>query len=101
MAEHYSDQLTVREMAERLNLNPVYFGALFKKETGVTMNQYLIQTRMRNAENMLRSGEYKIKKAAERCGYTDMYYFRKQFKAQIGIPPSQCIPKRQQMHVTI
>jgi AraC-like DNA-binding protein len=94
IAKHYSEKLSVRRMAELSELNPVYCGALFKKTTGVTMNQYQIRMRVRNAENMLRSGEYKVKQTAEYCGFCDLFHMYKQFKAILGIAPSQCMPKR-------
>jgi AraC-like DNA-binding protein len=89
------EKLTLKEMAGMSGLNPVYFDALFKQETGLTMHQYLIRTRVRNAENMLRSGECNASEAAENCGYCDFNHFYRQFKAVMGIPPSQCIPKRE------
>jgi AraC-like DNA-binding protein len=94
IATHYTEKISVRQMAEILGLNTVYFGALFKKETGITMNRYLIKTRIRNAENMLRSGEYTVGEVAERCGYNDVFHFYKHFKGIYGIPPSDCIPKK-------
>jgi YesN/AraC family two-component response regulator len=94
IAAHYAEMLSVKEMAAMTGLNTVYFGALFKQETGLTMSRYLINTRVRNAENMLRSGEYKVGEAAERCGYNDPFHFYKQFKQVCGIAPSECVPKR-------
>ncbi|MDR2482194.1 MAG: helix-turn-helix transcriptional regulator, partial [Treponema sp.] len=62
-------------------------------KTGLSMHQYLIRTRIRNAHTMLLTGEYKVAETAELCGYTDICHFHKQFKRIIDIPPSQCIPK--------
>jgi AraC-like DNA-binding protein len=94
MAKHYAEKLSVRKMAEILGLNTVYFGALFKRETGMTMKRYLNHIRIKNAENMLRSGEYKVGEVAEHCGYTDIFHFYKQFKQFYGFAPSECIPKK-------
>jgi AraC-like DNA-binding protein len=94
IAKHYAERILVKNMAALVGLHTGYFGALFHQETGVTMNQYIIRTRVRNAENMLRSGEYKVKEVAEACGYCDDLHFFKQFKAVMGMPPSACIPKR-------
>ncbi|MDR3284860.1 MAG: AraC family transcriptional regulator, partial [Treponema sp.] len=91
--KHFTDNLPVHTIADKFNLNPIYFDALFKKETNMTIHQYLIRTRIRNALNMLRSGEYKVREVAESCGYDDTLYFSKQFKAVMGFPPSQALPK--------
>jgi AraC-like DNA-binding protein len=94
IARNYSEQLTVKQLAELAGLNPVYFNSIFKKETGFPVHQYLIRIRIKNAENMLRSGEYSITETADLCGYADQYNFCRQFKAIMGISPSSCTKKR-------
>jgi AraC-like DNA-binding protein len=92
---HYFEKITVKKMADMAGLDTAYFGQLFKHETGETMSQYLKKTRIKNAENMLRSGEYiNIGAVAEQCGYPDIYHFSKQFKAVTGISPSKYMPKK-------
>ncbi|MDR1398703.1 MAG: AraC family transcriptional regulator [Treponema sp.] len=92
ITQHFTERLTVEKLAELVNLNAAYFGALFKRETGVSVSRYVANTRVRNAENMLRSGAYRVAEVADLCGYNDMFHFYKQFKAIIGVPPSRCIP---------
>jgi AraC-like DNA-binding protein len=97
ITKHFTEKITVKKMAEMVGLETSYLGVLFKRETGDSLNQYLMKTRIRNAENILRSGEHskiEIGKVAVQCGYEDIYYFSKQFKAMMGIPPSKYIPKR-------
>jgi len=91
---HYSEHITVKMMAEMVNLNPTYFGVLFRQTMGMSLNQYLIHTRVTNAEHMLSSGEYKVGDVAEACGFTDISHFNKQFKQIKGFPPSHCMPKK-------
>lgn len=90
ISEHYSEAITVAMLAELVRLKSVYFGALFKQETGVTLNQYLTKIRINHAVTMLCNREYSISETAERCGYNDVRYFRKQFKSVLGYLPSQC-----------
>jgi AraC-like DNA-binding protein len=91
---HYSEHITVKMMAEMANLNSTYFGVLFRQTMGIGLNQYLIQTRVTNAEHMLSSGEYKVGDVAEVCGFTDVSHFYKQFKQLKGFPPSHSMPKK-------
>jgi AraC-like DNA-binding protein len=91
---HYAERILVRDMARMAGLNAVYLGALFKQETGKTLNQYVIQARVRNAEAMLRSGEHTVAETAALCGYADVFHFYKQFKAITGNAPSRCLPKQ-------
>jgi AraC-like DNA-binding protein len=91
---HYTEKLTVKALARQVNLDEVYFGHLFKTETGMTVHQYMTRVRVHNAENLLQSGGYKIHEAAELCGFSDIFHFYKAFKALRGFPPSRCIPRR-------
>jgi YesN/AraC family two-component response regulator len=93
IALHYAEKLTVKNMARQVRLDLDYFGQLFKRETGMTVHQYITKVRIRNAENMLQSGNYKVQEVAEHCGFNDVFYFYKSFKALRGFPPSRCIPK--------
>jgi AraC-like DNA-binding protein len=95
IAAHYSDKLTVKDLAELVNLNKAYLGRLFKKQTGISIDQYIIQVRVRNAENMLQSGNYKVHQVAEQCGFSDVFHFYKLFRATRGFSPSRCKPIKQ------
>jgi AraC-like DNA-binding protein len=94
ISRHYGEKISVRQMAAMTGLNTVYFGALFRQTTGMTMNRYLIKTRIKNAETMLHSGAHSIEETARRCGYNDKWHFCKQFKELCGVSPSRCIPKK-------
>jgi len=91
ITENYAGNVSVQEIANLVGLNKVYFGALFKNETGMLINQYLTQTRINHAEDMLQNGECNVSEAAERCGYKDLSHFRKQFKMIKGYSPSHCL----------
>jgi len=90
---HYFDKLTVKALAEKVNLHEFYFGKLFKKEKGMSVNQYIMQIRVRNAESMLQTGNYKVQEVAELCGFSDVAHFYKSFTTVLGFAPSKCIPK--------
>jgi YesN/AraC family two-component response regulator len=94
ISAHYAEKLTVKDLARQVNLDDVYFGFLFKRETGMTVHQYMTKARVLNAENMLQSGDYKIHEVAELCGFSDIFHFYKAFKSLRGFPPSKCIPRK-------
>jgi AraC-like DNA-binding protein len=93
LVEHFNERLTVTKIAKMFNLNPHYFGILFKNETGMTMNHYLMQIRCKSAQTMLASGEYKVEDVPEVCGFTDAAHLYKCFKEILGFPPSYYLPK--------
>ncbi len=91
IANHYHEPLTVQNMAEMVNLSDMYFGNLFKKETGMSFRSLLTSIRINHAEEMLYSGEFKINEIAEACGFSDVFYFSRLFKENRGFAPSQAI----------
>jgi AraC-like DNA-binding protein len=95
--EHYAEKSSVKQMAQMTGLNACYFGTLFKKETGLSLNQYINQTRIKYAKNFLSSGEYKVEEVAAICGFSDTNHFYRYFKMIMGYPPSLCLPKRTNM----
>lgn len=94
ISNHYKDPLSVQKMAKMINLSDMYFGNLFKKETGMSFKNFLTLVRMNRAEEMLYSGEYKIHEIADACGFSDVFYFSRIFKKHRGIAPSDAIRQR-------
>ena len=86
--EHYTKNLTVANIAEQVNLNPVYCGALFKKIEGRTIAEFINQVRINKAVTLLESDEYTIGEVAEETGFIDIYYFSNMFKKTVGLSPS-------------
>lgn len=91
MSNNYKEPLTVQKMAAMTNLSDMYFGTLFKKETGMSFRKFLTLVRMNRAEEMLYSGEYKIHEVADACGFSDVFYFSRTFKKHRGVSPSDAI----------
>lgn len=88
ITDHYSQDISVRSLAEEVKLNPVYLGKLFKQNTGSTIKEYINRIRINNAEMMLSSGDFTVSETAERCGFHDISYFSNLFKSIKGYPPS-------------
>jgi AraC-like DNA-binding protein len=94
LIEHFNERLTVKKIAKMFNLNSHYFGNLFKNETGITLNRYIMQIRCKNAQTILATGEYKVEDVPETCGFTDSAHMYKCFKEILGFPPSYYLPRK-------
>lgn len=87
--EHYSQPITLTEISAYVGLNPSYFSSLFKRETGVTFLDYVMEVRIEAAKELLVGTEKSIGEIAESVGYNDMKYFYKRFRQSTGISPKE------------
>ncbi len=81
--------LSLRRQAELLNVNASYLSSLFKKETGVTLTEYVSKKRIDHAAFLLTSTNMQIQAIAQYCGIFDVNYFTKTFKKIIGKTPKE------------
>lgn len=84
---HYSDQLTVSNLAAMEFMSPSRYSALFLKVTGYSPKDYLINIRMRNAAELLDKTDLPIKQIAAAVGYDDPLYFSRIFRNRTGRSP--------------
>ena len=85
--EHYAEGVSIKEFCSSLNINAAYLGYLFKKETGIYFNNYLIDFRMDKAIELLCGTGEKIADIAEMTGYTTTSHFIATFKKKTGLSP--------------
>lgn len=88
MIGNYMHDISLNDVANVVNLSPVYFSGLFKKEIGENFIDYLNRVRIDAAKNMLKDVRYHISEVAESCGFSDTRYFARIFKRIVGITPS-------------
>ncbi len=66
-----------------------WFARVFKRHTGTSPQQYLINVRINKAKELLVSSTYNISKIAEIVGYYNPLYFSRVFKKHTGCSPSE------------
>jgi YesN/AraC family two-component response regulator len=93
IAVNYRKKLAVKDLAAHVNINPDYFGTLFNRETGMHVNKYITKIRVQNAEDLLRTGNFKVSEVSDYCGFSDVVHFYRSFRALRGFAPSRCIPR--------
>lgn len=81
--------LSLHTQAELLNVNSSYLSTLFKKETGVTLTDYVNKKRVDHAIFLLNTTNLQIQSIAQYCGIPDVNYFTKTFKKYIGKTPKE------------
>ncbi len=86
--ERYALDLSLGDVAESVCLSKNYLGQLFKKQTGISIVEYIHRIRISKAKELMDTTEMKIFEVAEAVGYADQHYFSSVFKRFSGISPS-------------
>ena len=81
--------LSLKTLAQFLNINPSYLSTLFKKETGATLTEYVNRKRVDHAILLLNTTDMQIQNIALYCGIPDVNYFTKTFKKLVGKTPKE------------
>lgn len=90
--ENYQrDELSIDEIAKKLFVNYAHLSFIFKRETGVTINEYLTEIRIKKAKQLIDGGNTLVLDVSRRVGYADANYFGKCFKKYYGLAPSKYI----------
>ncbi|OAS23559.1 response regulator transcription factor [Paenibacillus oryzisoli] len=87
--EHYSRDLQLAEVANRVSMNYSYFSKLFKERTGLTFTAYLTKFRMEEAQKLLKDPTLRINEISEKVGYGNLYHFSRAFKNYFGVSPKE------------
>ena len=87
--EHYQENITRTEIAATVYLTPEYMAKIFKKETGVSLKQYLSDYRISKAKELLADPNVHVTDAAQRVGFDNFSYFSTVFKKATGITPNE------------
>jgi len=86
--DHYGDgEISLNVVAADVNISPNHFSKIFSQEVGQTFVEYLTETRMTKAREMLRCSSMKTSEIGYEVGYKDPHYFSYLFKKLHGCTP--------------
>lgn len=86
---NFKENLTLKSVAEKVDISPNYLGVLLRKEMNTTFSQYLTLTRLKYARNLLRDKHYRVEDIAYASGFVSHAYFSAVFKKEYGCTPQQ------------
>ena len=87
--EHYTESLTLDDMAQTVGVHPVHLAQTFHKSYGCTVGDYVRRLRIERACHELATSESTIVDIALATGFCDQSHFTRTFKKIVGIAPSQ------------
>ena len=83
---HYQENITIEEIAHSLYVSPSYLSRVFKKETGMTIKNYINMRRVTKAKNLIVQGR-RITDVYLECGFFDYTTFYRAFTKYAGTSP--------------
>ena len=89
METFYSARITISDICEAVNLSPFHFIRTFKQKTGIPPHKYLLNIRIKNAQDLLRSGKYSVSEVAALSGFINLAHFSNKFKEITGHSPTE------------
>lgn len=86
--DNYNKAIANKTLAAMTNMASNSFARLFKKVTGITVQQYIIKKRIENALNLMHHSDDNLDEIAHECGFSDRFHFSKSFKKHVHMSPS-------------
>ena len=87
--EHYSERITISELAAYSGLSGNYFSAFFKNHFGMTFTHYLTGYRIEQACTLLETTDLSVTEIALQTGFDTTSYFIQKFKKAMGMTPNR------------
>lgn len=84
---HYHQGITLCDVAVAVGYSPAYLTNRVAKQTGETVNCWIVKRRMAGARFLLQNNDETVEKIAKALGYQDVSHFSRQFRQHHGLPP--------------
>lgn len=85
---HYAENISSADLSERFGYTESYFCRKFKRQTGLTVMQYIQILRIEKARKLLVETQLSIREIAVQCGFSDTAYFTNRFKVLCKTTPT-------------
>ena len=85
--ENLASDLSVRALAEVVDLNPTYLSRLFARETGISLKQFIAEAKIDTAQNLLKYSDLSYLQISASLGFSSQSAFISVFKKITGMTP--------------
>lgn len=84
---HYSEKITLEEVAAAAYMSSNYFSSYFRKVMGISFSEYVTRIRISHARELLRDTDKSVTEIAMECGFHNISNFYRLYKKHVGKPP--------------
>lgn len=91
--ENFTSKICLEDIAAHVSLSPIHFHHRFRNATGKTPHDYVLDKRIKKAENMLVTTSMSVSQIAYECGFSSQAYFTYSFKKHKGMSPREYMKK--------
>ena len=89
-----TEDIDIAFMTDKMAMSHSTFYRKVKALTGMSANEYIRNIKLHKGMELLRSGEYNVSEVAMQTGFNNIGYFRRCFKKEYGISPSEVLKKQ-------
>ncbi len=87
--ENYQNKITIEDLAKLSGYSTAHFSRIFNKVYGTSPIQYLNHIRITHAKNLIKAKQHTMTHIAQKCGFSNVYYFSTYFKKITGVSPKE------------
>lgn len=87
--EHYTENISVAQVAANIGYSESYFGYAFKKKYKMSVSQYIRELQLAKAKDLLENTSFSVASVASYVGFDDSNYFSALFKKYFGLSPKE------------
>ena len=85
--DNIQSKIRISDIAKKIDINPNYLCELFKKETGISINNFVKKKKIQAAEKLLIYEDFSVAESADIFGFASRSHFIETFKAETGLTP--------------
>ena len=94
IAAHFAERMSIRQLAQLVNMSESHLKAQFKQTMGTTIHRYIVTTRVQFAMREISSEQSALSDVAHRAGFADQSHMSRWIKRVAGVPPHRLTQAR-------
>mgnify|MGYP000776075652 CR=1 FL=1 len=87
--KHMHEKIIIKDLAKELHVTPEYLSSLFHREEGITINDYIMKSKIQLSENLLMYSNYSFDEISYYFGFCSQSHYGKIFKKWTNFTPKQ------------